>query len=107
MRRGGFLLLVLLVVVIAVGFYRGWWTFNKEPFEKDKEQATEKLKEEGQKLKRRGQQAERRLEKLVQHVSHEMSATAATQLTGDATQAMIRGRRCGNATHAATGGSGF
>ena len=52
MRRSyGILLFVLLAAIIAFGFYRGWFTFNKENAERDKARAVEKLKEGTEKIK--------------------------------------------------------
>ena len=53
MRRGGCIvfLLVVLIALIVVGYYRGWYTVNKAPIQKDEQTIKEKAKQVGQDVK--------------------------------------------------------
>jgi Tfp pilus assembly protein PilO len=44
MKRLAFLLLVV-VIVVGVGFYRGWFTVNPEKIEQDEKRAKEEVRE--------------------------------------------------------------
>ena len=45
MRRLVFALLVLVVAIVAVGFYRSWFTVNQEKIREDEERAKQEVQE--------------------------------------------------------------
>ena len=51
MRRLVFVLLVLVVAIVGVGFYRGWFTVNEEKIQEDETRAKAEVKELLQEVK--------------------------------------------------------
>ena len=45
MKRLVFALLVLVVAIVAVGFYRSWFTVNEEKIREDEERAKQEVQE--------------------------------------------------------------
>ena len=52
MRRLVFVLLVLVVAIVGVGFYRSWFTVNQEKIQEDEKRAKQEVQELLQKAKK-------------------------------------------------------
>lgn len=51
MKRLFFLLLVVVVGIVGLGFYRGWFTVNQDKIQQDERTAKEKVRELMQEVK--------------------------------------------------------
>ena len=51
MKRLFVVLLILVVVIVGFGFYRGWFTTNPDKIQEDEQQAKEEVQELMQKVK--------------------------------------------------------
>lgn len=51
MKRLFVVLLILIVVIIGFGFYRGWFTANPDKIQEDEQRAKEEVQELMQKVK--------------------------------------------------------
>jgi hypothetical protein len=51
MRRLFVVLLVVVVGIVGVGFYRGWFTVNQDKIQQDEQKAKEKVRELTQEMK--------------------------------------------------------
>jgi Tfp pilus assembly protein PilO len=51
MKRLFFVLLVVVVGIVGLGFYRGWFTVNQDKIQQDEQKAKEKVRELTQEVK--------------------------------------------------------